>query len=86
MVDRVSTPSPVTPVVEEDGTMAPFFTSYMQTITERAMIIGSGSPEGVIEAVKGALYMDEDAASGDVLYVKRLADISGDNTQGWRAV
>ena len=53
-------------------------------ITERSLIIGSGNPEGVVEAPQGGEYMDEDAAVGDCRYIKRLSDIGGDKTLGWR--
>lgn len=86
MVDRVVPPSPVIPLTDESGNMEASFRSFTQKIAARALIIGSGNPEGTIEALQGALYMDEDAAAGDVLYIKRLSDIGGDKTQGWRAV
>lgn len=86
MVDRVAPPASTRPIIDATGNMEPSFRAFTQKITRRALIIGSGSPEGVIEASQGALYLDEDASAGDVLYVKRLADISGDTTQGWRAI
>ena len=86
MVDRVAPPSPVIPIADESGNMEASLRSFTQKIAARALIIGSGNPESVIEAEQGALFMDEDAAAGDVLYVKRLGDIGGDKSQGWRAV
>lgn len=86
MVDRVLNPQPAKAIVRNDGTMEQFFQLFAQKIANRALIIGNGNPEAVIEAEQGALYMDEDAAAGDVLYIKRLANIGGDKTQGWRAV
>jgi len=52
-------------------------------ISERALIIGAGTPENVIEANQGALYLDETGGAGNLLYIKRNADIGGDRTQGW---
>lgn len=86
MVDRVAPPASTRPIIDDTGNMEPSFRAFTQKITRRALIIGSGSPEGAIEASQGALYLDEDASVGDVLYVKRLAGIGGDQSQGWRAV
>jgi len=52
-------------------------------ISERALIIGTGAPETVVEANQGALYLDETGGAGNLLYIKRNADIGGDRTQGW---
>jgi len=52
---------------------------FMQAIANRAMIIGTGSPEGVITATVGALYMDDAGVSGSILYIKR----SGNGASGW---
>ena len=86
MVDRVVPPSPVRPIIDDAGTMEPSFRAFALKIALRALIIGNGNPEGVYDAEQGAVYMDEDAAGGDILYIKRLADIAGDKSQGWRAV
>lgn len=86
MVDRVLQLDPSRPLLRDNGTMDLAFQLFTLKLADRALIIGNGSPEGVIEASQGALYMDEDAAAGDILYIKRQADISGDKTQGWRAV
>jgi len=57
--------------------------SWTQTITNQALVIGDGSPEGVVEAVKGASYMNQLGISGTILYIKRDDDIGGDKSQGW---
>lgn len=46
-------------------------------------IIGSGSPEGVVSAEQGMLYINTAGGAGTVLYVKRDGDISRDPTKGW---
>lgn len=86
MVDRVVPPSPAIPLTDSSGMMDQEFRAFTQKIALRALIIGSGAPNGVVEAGQGALYMDESAATGDIQYIKRLADVGGDKTQGWRAV
>lgn len=79
-------PSPVISPIDEQGNMESSFRAFTQKIALRAMIIGSGNPEGLIQGEQGAMFLDSDASVGDVLYVKRLSDISGDKTKGWRAV
>lgn len=60
--------------------------AWVQVITERSIIIGEGSPSGVVEAKQGAQYMDKTGATGNILYIKQLADVSGDNTLGWELI
>ena len=84
----VSSPAPDAnrPILNEDGTMEQSFRTWVNTITRESLIIGSGSPEGVIPAPKGASYMDEDGATGSLMYRKRDSAISGDSKKGWIAV
>lgn len=84
MALKISAPSPSFQSVDSNGFLYPEFASWTQVITERSLIIGSGNPEGVVEAPQGGEYMDEDAAVGDCRYIKRLSDIGGDKTLGWR--
>lgn len=71
------------PIVDATGRQTQVMRTFLRTLSERASIVGTGSPEGVIEAGQGALYIDDAGASGSVLYVKRDDNISGDRTQGW---
>lgn len=50
--------------------------------TARTVVTGAGSPEGVITASIGALYMRNDGGSGTTLYSKT----SGTGNTGWSAV
>jgi CMP-N-acetylneuraminic acid synthetase len=83
MVDRVMPLNPSRSPLREDGSLQPAFQIFAQSLANRALIIGTGSPESVIEANKGALYMDDAGTAGAILYIKRDADIAGDKTQGW---
>jgi hypothetical protein len=48
------------------------------------MIIGTGSPEGVVDAIQTSFYMDESGVTEAVLYIKRDADDGlGDTAKGW---
>lgn len=83
MVSRVVSLNPSRSPLRVDNSLEPAFQLWAQSLTNRALIVGTGSPEGVIEANQGALYMDDAGTAGAILYVKRDADITGDKTQGW---
>jgi hypothetical protein len=71
------------PVVESDGSLTPQSRLYFKTLTDYAVIIGTGSPEGVVDAPQGSVYMDDAGTAGAIDYRKRDSDIGGDTTQGW---
>jgi hypothetical protein len=48
--------------------------------------VGTGSPEGVVEARQYSLYINSAGTTGSIEYRKMLPDIGGDITQGWIAV
>lgn len=74
------------PIVEQDGTMAQPFRQFTQDASLSIPIVGSGSPEGVIEARQYSLYIDSAGTTGSIEYRKMLPDVGGDVTQGWVAV
>ncbi len=57
--------------------------TWVHSINEQSVIIGTGNPEAVTEAHQGALYMNTAGTTGAILYIKRDADVLGDKTQGW---
>ena len=85
MVDIVLTaPNYQDILVNEDGTASPFFADYISILTElvnvnSAPIIGIGTPEGVIVALKFRWYVDTSAPAGEGLYFKE----SGSGDTGW---
>lgn len=72
-----------TPIVTGDGVMSDIFQRWMNQVTRNDLLIGTGSPEGVIEAQIGREYMDDTGLAGAVKFIKQLPDIGGDRTQGW---
>jgi len=86
MIIRVSELTAIRPIVEESGQSSQEMRSWSQLITERALIVGLGPPETVVEAQQGALYMDDMGLAGNILYVKRDSNILGDATLGWIGV
>jgi len=75
--------NPSSSLVNEDGAATTLFRDFILQVSEESMAIGSGSPEGLLEASKGKRYMDEDGTTGSILYIKKLESISGDRSQGW---
>ena len=70
-------------IVKKDGTMHDAFRSFTNQVALLGIIIGTGSPEGVIEALQGQEYMDDAGTASAIKYIKRDADIGGDKSQGW---
>ena len=74
------------PIVEPDGTMAQPFRQFTQDASLSIPIVGSGSPEGVVDARQYSLYIDSTGTTGSIEYRKMLPDIGGNTKQGWIAV
>jgi CMP-N-acetylneuraminic acid synthetase len=83
MASRVVSLNPMRSPLREDGSLEPAFQIFAQSLADRALIVGTGLPENVIEASQGALYMDDAGTAGAIVYIKRDTDITGDKTQGW---
>lgn len=76
-------PNPTHAIISDDGTMSQVFMIWTQLITDNDLIIGTGSPEGAIDAAQGRIYMDDAGIAGAIVYIKRDTDIAGDRTKGW---
>ena len=76
-------PHPMNPIVTGVGMMTQVFMTWTQLVNRAIPLIGTGSPEGNVSAFQGQTYMDDAGLTGAILYVKRDADIGGDETQGW---
>jgi hypothetical protein len=84
VVTKISSISFDRPIVEPDGSLTVQSREFFSTITQRSLIVGSGSPEGVVPALQGAIYMDDTGTPGAILYIKRDNDDgAGDNSNGW---
>lgn len=71
------------PIVDKDGHATLQFRQWMTKVSLSSPIVGSGSPEGVVEAAQYQLYIDTAGGAGATEYRKMLPDIGGDVTQGW---
>jgi len=84
MVTRVTQPATDRPIVEDDLTQSTQFRSWTRIITNQALIIGTGSPEGVVEASQGASYMNDAGTASAIMYLKRDNDDGAGNKKiGW---
>lgn len=59
------------------------FQRWIEAVTRNDLLVGSGSPEGVVVATVGREYMDTSGTAGAIKYIKRDADIAGDRSNGW---
>lgn len=73
-------------VLIKNGVPEERFRVFLHEVQLRGLLIGEGSPEGAVEAQQGQEYMDETGVAGSVKWIKQLADISGDRSQGWVAI
>lgn len=84
---QINRPIHTQPIVNpNNGFSTDNFRIILNQIYERGLIIGDGSPDGVIEAQQGAEYMDQGGAAGSVKWIKQVADIGGDKSLGWVAI
>lgn len=74
-------------IVDGEGKMQPAFRTWTIRASVGGLVLtGTGSPEGVIEAAQYTLYIDITTPTVPVQYRKMLANIGGDEKQGWIAV
>ncbi len=74
---------PSFPFVDERGYLTSRAQEFVLEVHKQSVIIGTGSPEGVLEAPQWSEYIDDSGTTGSLKWVKKLEDISGDRTQGW---
>ena len=77
-------PNALQRIIKENGLMEWAFRGWTEDVTrELQPIIGTGSPEGIVEAPQARRYMDDAGTAGAIYYIKRNADIGGDKKLGW---
>lgn len=74
------------PIVLTDGTMDQLFRQWTLQVGNSLPLVGTGSPEGVVEAPQYSLYIDESAPLTPVQYRKMLPEVTGDRKKGWAVV
>ena len=83
MAASITPPDANRSILNDDGTMEQSFRSWTYNVTRLSLIIGTGSPEGVVSALQGSQYMDDAGTAGAIKYIKRDDNIGGDTSQGW---
>jgi len=73
-------------IVDADGTASQVFRTWAIQASNNVPIVGTGSPEGVVEAPQYSLYIDESVPLTPVQYRKMLPQIANDRTQGWAII
>lgn len=74
-------PDRLDPLIEDEGASQRFY-AWIQGVSSRIPLEGSGSPEGSLEADSGRLYIDRDGIQGERVYMKTT---NGGNT-GWEFI
>lgn len=85
-MSEIAEPDANTPITDGNGVMSDPFQRWVNQVTRLDLIVGTGSPEGVIEAQIGREYMDDTGLAGAVKFIKQLPDIGGNRTLGWVAI
>ena len=83
MANTINQLSSNRPIIDENGFQTKEFRLWINQVTNNGLIVGNGSPNGVIEASQGAEYADLSGTTGSIKYIKLQADVAGDKTQGW---
>ena len=71
------------PVIGADGTMEQPFRERIMLLSNNLPIVGTGSPEGIIEALHYSLYIDSAGTTGTIEWRKMQTEIAGDRAKGW---
>ena len=74
------------PLVDAQGYASDAFREWATRVSRSVPIVGTGSPEGVVDAAQYSWYIDETTPSTPVVYVKMQTAIAGDPLQGWAVI
>lgn len=73
-------------ITDDDGLPEQTFREWVLRVANNMVIVGTGTPEGVIEAAQYTLYVDEAVPLTPVTYRKMLPEVTGDRSKGWATV
>lgn len=73
-------------IIEEDRTPSQVFRAWAGGVSNSLPIVGTGSPEGVVDTAQYSLYIDEAVPLTPVQYRKMLPEVAGDRSKGWAAL
>lgn len=87
MANQINQINHTLPIVDiKTGYVTDQFRVFINQVVERGLIIGQGSPDGVIQARQGVEYLNETGLAGSVKWIKQLSHIGGDKSLGWIAI
>lgn len=69
--------------VNNAGIVTPQTREALNSLSRWVPILGTGSPEGEVEAQQYSLYIDKEGTTGAIEYRKMFSDIDGDKKKGW---
>ena len=73
----ITPPVPSQPITKE-GMMVQAYMLWTQAVTKLQPIVGTGSPEGSVEADQFSFYIDSTGITGSILWCKMLPLIGAD--------
>ena len=73
-------------IVNSSGAPSDSFRFWAAHVSRNMPVIGEGSPEGVVSALKYSLYIDESNPLTPIQYRKMLDSVSGDKLKGWALI
>ncbi len=79
----MSSPGYTIAIVDESGRQTQEFNDWINQVNRQLIMVGTGSPEGVVTATVGQEYMNDAGTAGAIKYIKRDASIAGDLSKGW---
>ncbi|MCK5616865.1 hypothetical protein KAR91_84165 [Candidatus Pacearchaeota archaeon] len=70
-------------IVDSLGKITQTFRTWTNAVTRESVIVGEGSPEGIISASLHREYVDANGVTGTIKYIKMSSEIGGDTKKGW---
>ena len=72
--------------MDASAKMEQAFRTWTVRVTNSLLHVGTGSPEGVLEAPQYSRYIDETVPATPVEYIKMLPSLASDRRNGWSAL
>ena len=71
------------PIVDDNATMEQAFRTWTIRVTNSLLHVGTGSPEGILEAPQYSRYIDETVPAVPEEWIKMIPEIAADRRNGW---
>ena len=70
-------------IVDAAGVLTTEGRVFFNDLVSRVPSFGDIEPENNVSAVAGATYYNLSGATGQIMYIKSVSDIDGDEKKGW---